>query len=139
MNKSEATLLGSGWPFILLVVVLIVFRKKIFAEATVDVEEHSKSSEPSIATPPKKEPAPEKQVTETTTKPAEPTAETSSAIIDLSKDENQCQASTTKGTRCKRTTTLDKKVKTIAGKKYRFLVCNQHNNQKFKPFEELLK
>ncbi len=59
-------------------------------------------------------------------------------LIDLSKNAAQCQASTSKGTQCKRTNSLETIQKTINKQKYKFSVCGQHKSDDFKPFAELL-
>lgn len=61
-----------------------------------------------------------------------------SGTINLSEGSNRCQAVTAKGTQCKRDTGLTTLERTIEKQKYRFAVCNQHKNQSFKPFAELI-
>ncbi|MCK5898716.1 MAG: hypothetical protein KAG06_06565 [Methylococcales bacterium] len=51
---------------------------------------------------------------------------------------NRCQAATTKGTRCRRKGNLKNIAKTIEGKNYEFIACNQHNNDKFTPFAKFV-
>lgn len=58
-------------------------------------------------------------------------------IIDLSASATQCQAGTTKGTQCRNTLRLNQLQRTIDGKTYMFAACNQHNNDGFKPFQQI--
>jgi len=155
VDKTGSSSSIAAWPLILLVVIIIVFRKKIFAEATPEPEHQEEAEAPEPAKPApaaKQEPvkpeavkqAPaEPQVTKKETpakKPAsKPKAKAASGPIDLMTDGKQCQASTAKGTRCKRTTTLENITTTVDGKTYQLTVCTQHNNDKLKIFSELLK
>lgn len=59
-------------------------------------------------------------------------------ITDLSTDQEQCQSATSKKTRCKRKTSLERIVVSINKQKYRFMSCRQHNNN-FKPHEDEMK
>jgi len=70
--------------------------------------------------------------------PTSSTKKTSSHLINLASDATQCQAATLKGSRCRRKTSLDIVEKTINKQRYKFAVCNQHNNKEFIPFSELL-
>jgi len=59
-------------------------------------------------------------------------------ITDLSIDQEQCQSTTAKKTRCKRKTTLERIVVSINKQKYRFMSCRQHSNN-FKPHKDEMK
>jgi len=59
-------------------------------------------------------------------------------ITDLSIDQEQCQSTTAKKTRCKRKTTLERIVVMINKQKYRFMSCRQHSNN-FKPHKDEMK
>lgn len=62
----------------------------------------------------------------------------SKELIDLSKDASRCQASTSKGSQCKRSNSLETIQRTINKQKYKFSVCSQHKSDDFKPYAELL-
>lgn len=153
-DTDSSSMLFPGWPLAALFIVLIVFRKKLFAEASVqplDEPEHNETPAPTKETVPAA--AKSKPVTKTKAatkvKPAakakaKPAAKakpstTKSKSVSLITDSTQCQASTAKGTRCKRTSTLEKASVSIEGTKYQLTVCKQHNNDTIKPFSELLK
>ncbi|MFW5443751.1 MAG: hypothetical protein ACKE51_05525 [Methylococcaceae bacterium] len=132
----------AGWPLLLLLAVVVIFRKKLFAEATPQPSESDhqetavqEAAPPEIAKEPVKAPA-KKTAIKTVNKPK---AEKKATSIDLKDDKNQCQASTAKGTRCKRTTSLENATVSIDNKTYQLTVCKQHNNKSLKPFSELLK
>lgn len=129
-NNSDSPM--TIWPLLLLVAILFVFRKQLFAAATA----HTEEPEQKVDTPIKKEPAPKKTTTakKTTSKAKETKAKEKTDSIDLNDDSKQCQASTAKGSRCKRTTTLEKTSVTIDGTTYHLTVCSQHNNDALKPF-----
>ncbi len=115
----------SIWPFVLLGVVLVLFRKKIIAESTVAASEESAHEAPktAVAKP------------EAASKPADaPVAPASDDITDLTQHVEQCQGTTAKGTRCSRTANLEPIVVKVENKQYRFLTCKQHNNKGFIPF-----
>ncbi|MCK5479125.1 MAG: hypothetical protein KAI44_09425 [Methylococcales bacterium] len=141
-DKSSSSSFAA-WPLIVFFVVLIVLRKKIFAEATVhesDSEHQETSAEPKQEAPAAKPEAVAKtKVEKTEAKPKKAKAKAKSDSIDLSADDKQCQGSTVKGTRCKRTTTLEKATVNVDGKSYTVTVCSQHNNDKLKIFSGLLK
>lgn len=123
-----------GWPLLLLFALILIFRKKIFVDESLNqpraeplnTEEKQETASFSEETPSEKDPVDEQKYN------------ISSPIINISND-NQCQASTAKGTRCKRTTTLEKTSITIANKTYQLTICSQHNNEKLKPFPRLIK
>ncbi len=128
----------AGWPLLVLLAVVVIFRKKLFAEATPQQPEsdHQETAASEAAAP---EIVAEK-VQETVKKPATKTKATKTTDnIDLTDGGNQCQASTAKGTRCKRTTTLENASVKIDNTTYQLTVCKQHNNKSLKPFSELLK
>lgn len=140
VENSTADATFAGWPLLALIATTILFRKKIFSEVPNEIEkaklldtgdnrQTTPATKKSSTTPKKKD---TKQKSKTTTKKM-----TDSSIIDLSND-NQCQASTTKGTRCKRTTTLEKTSVTIDNKTYQLIICKQHNTDKLKPFSGLI-
>ncbi|MEE9339341.1 MAG: hypothetical protein V3U87_14800 [Methylococcaceae bacterium] len=148
-ESTGSTIFFSAWPLFLLVALTIIFRKKIFVETTIDSQEENnqkiteqKEPEPVAKTTsaPKKSPTPAKK----TTKPKETAstkqekAKSSTSNNDLS-DDGQCQGSTAKGARCKRTTTLEKISFTIDDKTYQLTACSQHKNDKFKPYPGLIK
>ncbi len=116
------------WPFVLLAIVLVVFRKQLIAEATVEGHhephaEHKAASEPAKAVE--------------TAKPATASQSESAAteeVVDLTQNVDQCQGTTAKGTRCRRTANLETIEVNIDQKRYRFLTCKQHNNDAFTPF-----
>jgi len=54
-------------------------------------------------------------------------------IIDLFVNAGQCQASTGKGTRCKRSNNLQQHQYAVGSQQYIFAVCSQHNNEAFIP------
>jgi len=59
-------------------------------------------------------------------------------ITDLSIDQEQCQSTTAKKTRCKRKTSLERIIVSINKQKYRFMSCRQHSNN-FKPHKDEMK
>lgn len=117
-------------PLVGLLLVMLLFRKKLIAEATPEHHgevEHHHAPEP-VAAP---EPAAAKPVVAEKA-PAPASAE--KGLIDVSVDANQCQGTTAKGARCSRTANLETIELTVNGKDYRFSTCKQHNNDTFKPF-----
>lgn len=59
-------------------------------------------------------------------------------IVDLSVNASQCQASTGKGTRCKRSNNLQPLQHTVGTQQYIFAVCSQHHNDAFNPHPSAL-
>ncbi len=116
------------WPFVLLAVVLVVFRKQLIAEATLQGH-HDSHAEHKAAPEPAKSVETEKP--ETISK-AESAA--TDEVTDLTQNVDQCQGTTAKGTRCRRTANLETIEVSIDQKRYRFLTCKQHNNDAFTPF-----
>ena len=142
----------AGWPLLVLFAAVIIFRKKLFAEATAHPPEqdHQETAVPETVTATPE--IVEEKITETVTKPtakpvknpakkatAKTKVEKKTDSIDLTDDGSQCQASTAKGTRCKRTTNLENATVKIDNKTYQLTVCKQHNTKSLKPFAELLK
>jgi len=115
----------SIWPFVLLIAVLIIFRKKIIAESTVH---HAEGEGAEVAKAVAPSPASVADNTVTST------VEADNDIIDLTQNVEQCQGTTAKGTRCSRTANLETIVVKVDNKQYRFLTCKQHNNEGFTPF-----
>ena len=142
VDKAGSSSSIAAWPLVLLVVIVIIFRKKIFAEATPEPEhQEPESSKPAPAAVKQEAAIPQstKKAAPAKKPASKPKAKVTSGPIDLTDDSKQCQASTTKGTRCKRTTTLENITATVDGKTYQLTVCTQHNNDKLKIFSELLK
>lgn len=122
-------------PTILLLILGYFFREKLIDNARV--HPLPKSKPPTKPTPKPSSPAiaknnkPTRPVKKSTPKPA--------GILNYSENATQCQASTAKGSQCNRTANLTQINRTINKQKYRFAVCNQHNNQSFKPYQSLIK
>ncbi len=91
------------------------------------------------AKPVAKKPAPAKKARPKSSAATKASSKASSGTIDLSKDITRCQAGTSKGDRCKRTTQLMKIHRTIGKQKYQFTVCSQHDIKSFKPYKRLIK
>ncbi len=106
------------WPLIVLLAVLIIFRKKLIAEATVQKHDIGLSDEEKV---PQQE---EKKLS----------GDNSEDVIDLTQNVEQCQGTTAKGSRCSRSSNLAPVIVSIENKKYQFLSCKQHNNDDFTPF-----
>ncbi len=129
----------AGWPLLALFVAIFIFRKKIFADTS---GQESETEQPTHSSDVKEEPAAvvaiqeESKPKKAATKAKE---KNSPNIIDLTEDGKQCQASTTKGSRCKRTNTLVNTKIEIDGTTYQLTVCNQHNNDSLKPYSKLIK
>ncbi len=120
----------SIWPFVLLGIVLLVFRKKIIAEATVSAAESDADSHKTEKVV-ESEAESQSEATVAVSTPATPVADD---ITDLTQHVEQCQGTTAKGTRCSRTANLEPIVVKVENKQYRFLTCKQHNNEGFIPF-----
>lgn len=106
------------WYLGVFVVLLLLFRKVLVAEATPESahhesehHEHEETHEVAVAT---------------------------DEVVDLTVEDDQCQGTTTKGARCARKTGLETVELGLNGKQYRLLVCKQHNNDALKPFSELV-
>jgi len=113
-ENTDTSLLPPIWPLLALIIVLVVFRKQLNC---VPKPEFDDTPTALTEVPPKKP----------------------DNIIDLKDGLNQCQASTAKGTRCKRKTTLTDARISIADNTYQLTVCKQHNTDDLKPFSELIK
>ncbi|NOQ14807.1 MAG: hypothetical protein GQ583_10090 [Methyloprofundus sp.] len=129
-EQSTSSLLPPIWPFIAFVILVIVFRKQLNCVPPFESPE-----EP--ASPVNQEPIP--TATETPDTAADIDTEVNDNIIDLKDNSQQCQASTAKGARCKRKTTLEDTSLTIDEKTYLLTVCRQHNTSSLKPYPELIK
>jgi hypothetical protein len=76
--------------------------------------------------------------TPTTKAAAQPTKKPSKAKAKAQEKPTRCQAATSKGKQCSRTSKITKIQRTINKKKYNFTVCSQHNNDSFKPFADFV-
>ena len=137
----------SGWPLPIFLVGLIVFRKKIFhghdlpslepinlPKPKVKKEPKKKEEVVKIKAKPKVKPDKKKAATKKVT-----VAKAESKVVDLTEGSEQCQASTSKGARCKRTNTLKNVTLVLDDTTYKLIVCAQHNNAKLKLYSELVK
>ncbi|WP_031432729.1 hypothetical protein [Methylomarinum vadi] len=118
-------------PLIIFLALLVIFRKKLIAEATPHPhgeEEHHGAEESATKTDAE---TLQSERIEEKTKVTQPAQE---EIIDMSQKVEQCQAATAKGSRCSRTANLETIEVSVEGKFYRFKTCRQHNNESFKPF-----
>lgn len=120
-------------PLIVFLVLLVVFRKKLIAEATPHPceEEHHETHAPEQPAKTAQAETVQTRTAQVETATAEPEQE---GPIDMSKNVEQCQGATTKGTRCKRTSNLETIEVMVDGKRYRFKTCRQHHSDAFKPF-----
>ncbi|WP_143736033.1 hypothetical protein [Methyloprofundus sedimenti] len=105
--------------------------------STVIPETGTKTASALVQEPTRVEP--DKSSAASTVIPETDTVAVTKNIIDLKDNGQQCQASTAKGTRCKRKTTLEDTSVTIDDKTYLLTVCRQHNTEQLKPFSELIK
>lgn len=131
-KKTGLAATVSGWPLPIFLVGILIFRKKIFHGLDVpslDFDEPLK---------PKQKTIPAKKVAKSEEK-VKVSDNTENNFIDLTDDSKQCQASTSKGARCKRTNTLKNTTVTIKNISYQLITCNQHNNDKLKPYPNLIK
>ena len=127
-EDSLSSLLPPIWPFLAFVLLVIVFRKQLNCAPPFDAQEKS-------LPPVNQKPNP----TETENIVTDTDTDDTDNIIDLKDNSLQCQASTVKGTRCKRKTTLEDTSVSIDNKTYLLTVCRQHNNDHLKPFSGLIK
>ena len=133
------------WPFFAIILVIIIFRKQLncVPPAQLNEEPAPPVIQEKITTPTTTpEPAPEAKPEVIAPKVEAPDAtppEVKETIIDLKDNSQQCQASTAKGTRCKRKTRLEETSISLDNKTYLLTVCGQHNNDHLKPFPELIK
>ena len=137
-EKSSASF--AGWPILVLIAAIFIFRKKIFAETVVQEPETEKQVEPEkVKEKPAVSVAPTPEKTKTEKAATKPKAQSSSGDIDLTEDGKRCQAGTAKGSQCKRTNTLETASIKIDGATYQLTVCSQHNNDSLKPYSKLIK
>ena len=136
VEDSTFSLLPPIWPFIAIILFIFVFRKQLNCVPP---------SKPQEEPTPQEEPVPPVIQEQISTEPETPNdvadidTEVNDDIIDLKDNSQQCQASTAKGSRCKRKTTLEDTSITIGEKTYLLTVCRQHNTKTLKPFSELIK
>lgn len=122
------------WPFFAIVIVAFIFLRRCKCSPSL------KPKKPPLKSPTKQENvAPAPKSPEVAPKIPEAAPEVKDEIIDLTDNSQQCQASTAKGTRCKRKTTLEETSITLNNKTYLITVCRQHNNDHLTPFSELIK
>jgi len=95
----------------------------------------ARATEKEAATPP----AAKKEESATPKKAPAAARKASKRVIDLFVNADQCQASTGKGTRCKRSNNLQQHQYTVGSQQYIFAVCSQHNNESFIPHPSILK
>jgi len=135
-EENDAGFLVTAWPLIVLSIILVVFRKQLIIQATPeqhDSEHHEPAIEETTATPVKKVAKKE------TTKKQKKQKAATSGTIDLKDDSGQCQAATAKGTRCKRSSSLEDATVSLNGKTYKLTVCSQHKNDSLHIFSDLIK
>ena len=147
----------SGWPLPIFLAGLIVFRKKIFhghdipSLESVDKPESKPKNEPkkketvkakakeAVKTNPKTKPVKKKAETKKTAAIKKTTvSKTENKVVDLTEGSKQCQASTSKGARCKRTNTLENATLVLDDTTYTVVVCAQHNTNKLKIYSKLI-
>ncbi len=145
-EENDAGFLVTAWPLIVLSIILVVFRKQLIIQATPeqhDSEHHEPAPEKMAATTntahevlakaTKDNPPPKLKIRPKTQ------AATTSGTIDLKDDSNQCQAATAKGTRCKRSSSLEDATVSLNGKTYKLTVCSQHKNDSLQIFSDYIK
>ena len=132
-DGGYADFLPPIWPLFLIIGVIVIFRKQLNCVQPI------KLSEPLSEVKVELEPvqAPSSQPVSTSEPEAVP--ELTTDTIDLKDNSNQCQASTAKGTRCKRKNTLEDASVSIDGAVYLLTACAQHNNDSLRPYSELMK
>ncbi len=118
------------WPLLLIMSGIFIFRKQLNCVQTIKLSEPL--SEVRVESNPVQ--APLSQATDAPS--AEP--ELTTDPIDLKDTKNQCQASTAKGTRCKRKNTLENTSVSIDGVVYLLTACAQHNNDTLTPYSKLV-
>jgi len=121
-DNTDGSSLPPYWPLVALFLIIIIFRKQLNCVPAPDLSEKLKTENNTT------EPEPENSII---------ISETSTTPINLKENSNQCQASTAKGARCKRTTSLEDASISIDDKIYLLTVCKQHNKKNLKPFSEL--
>ena len=134
-EDTMSSILPPIWPFIAIVLFIIFFRKQLncVPPSTFNPQEETPLSiiEEQLAPEPE---TPAQTITTDTD-----TTEAKDNIIDLKDNSQQCQASTAKGTRCKRTTTLEDTSISMDNKSYLLTVCRQHNTDLIIPYSKPLK
>jgi hypothetical protein len=137
-ESNDAGFLITAWPLIALSIAIIIFRKQLIVQATPeqpDSDHHDAATEKTATA------AAEKPATKAKNKsPAKKEKVAASpANIDLKDDSGQCQAATSKGTRCKRKSNLEAASMSLDGKTYDLNVCKQHHNDTSQVFSDFLK
>lgn len=131
-ENADSSFLPPIWPLLLLIFIVVVFRKQLCCAPAIDEQESTdKSASQKQASVERKELTVEIESTETKEK-------VENKIIDLKDNSGQCQASTAKGTRCKRKATLEEASISMDNKRYSLTVCKQHNTESLKPFSGLM-
>lgn len=131
-EDSITSFLPPIWPFLAFVLFVIIFRKQLNCVPPFD-------SQNEIPSPINPEPVTPEPPTPEATPTTDAITTVDDNIIDLKDNTQQCQASTAKGTRCKRKTTLEDTSVSIEDKTYLLTVCRQHNTKRLKPFSEFIK
>ncbi len=114
------------WPLILILGLIFIFRKQLNCVPPIDLSDPGNEVEPEQEAP-------------DIAKNVPPKTELVNDSINLRDNSKQCQASTAKGTRCKRKNTLEDTTVFIDGIIYQLCVCAQHNNDTLKPYPGLIK
>ena len=140
-EQSTSSLLPPIWPFLAFVILVIVFRKQLNCVPPFESQEEPTPpvNQEQISAAPETPEAVPKEVEKEEEVVADIASVANDNIIDLKDNSQQCQASTAKGTRCKRKTTLEDTSMTIDEKTYLLTVCRQHNTGSLKPFPGLIK
>ncbi|NOQ65529.1 MAG: hypothetical protein GQ582_13540 [Methyloprofundus sp.] len=125
------------WPFFVLIGLIFVFKDFLNCVPPIDLSESEPEPEPKLETKTKTQPEPSDKPKQEEVV-AESPAATEDDLIDLRDNSGQCQASTAKGTRCKRKNTLSDATLTINNKEYLITACAQHHNDALKPYPGLL-
>lgn len=129
-NDGFSELLPPIWPFFLVIGLIFIFRKQLNCVPHQDLSEVS---------PVVNNAQPVAKVAVSTANESPSATESSAKPIDLTDNSHQCQASTAKGTRCKRKNTLEEVTITLDGVLYKLTTCAQHNNDALKPYPGLIK
>ena len=132
-GKSADSSSSSIWMVIITFgIVGFIYRDKIIKNSLPEPISHAP---PAINT----STGNKKQVKKSAPPAVKKTATTPSGILKLGENATQCQATTTKGTRCSRTTSLVIIKRTINKQKCQLAVCNQHNNSSFQAYLPIIK
>ena len=129
---GASSLLPPMWPLFAVIIFMFVFRKQLNCNPPVDLGEKPENP------PPVAQLTEETATLETVDLPEEKTASESIDGSDL-RDHKQCQASTSKKTRCRREIALEDASLVVDGKSYLITVCGQHNTKKLKAYPGLIK